>query len=97
MIEYLHNAIRATSGEDIEIMADITTKTGEPITEGCHLMLYDKDKEALVVTIDGEYLEGTEWLFNIPAEITKGLYGRYWYCVCHHEDKLCFKEPVYLV
>lgn len=96
MIEYLYNAIRATAGSEIVVGAEITNDEGHYITEGCHFMLFDKDKE-LIATIDGTYLEEGNWEFTIPAETTEGLNGRYWYCMCYHNDHLCFKQPIYLV
>lgn len=95
MIEYLYNAIRATAGQDITIAAELTNTSGEPIAEGCHIMLFDPDKN-MIATIDG-VCNGTEWSFTIPAEITEGKSGRYWYCICHYNTNLCFKEPIYLV
>lgn len=35
MIEYLYNAIRATTGDDITITADITDDNGKYIDSGC--------------------------------------------------------------
>lgn len=95
MIEYLYNAIRATAGNDITIAAELTNTSGEAIAEGCHLMLFDPEKK-LIATIDGVCNEA-EWSFTIPAELTKGLNGRYWYCICHYNTNLCFKQPIYLV
>lgn len=95
MIEYLYDAIRATAGQDIKIYAELTDKDGNVYEEGCHLMLFNPEKE-LIVTVDGEIVEN-EWIFTIPAEITEGLKGRFWYCICHHNINLCFKEPIYLV
>lgn len=96
MIEYLYNAIRATAGQEIVVGAEITDANGQFLEEGCHLMLFDPNKE-LIATIDGIYLNEGNWEFTIPAETTEGLHGRYWYCMCYHSDNLCFKEPMYLV
>ena len=97
MIEYLYNAIRATAGQDITVVAEITNDTEIPITEGCHIMLFDPEKE-MIGTFDGEYdIKDNEWSFTIPAETTKGLSGRYWYSIYHYDNSLCFKEPIYLV
>ena len=95
MIEYLYNAIRALAGQDITITAIVANEQGEPITEGCHIMLFNPDRE-LLATIDGTYKQDGEWDFTIPADTTEGLYGRYWYCICQHDKSLCFKEPIYL-
>lgn len=97
MIEYLYNAIRATAGQDITISAEITNDEGGIITSGCHIMLFNPDKE-LIDTFDGEYnADDKEWNFTIAAKATEGLHGRYWYCICYHNSNLCFKEPIYLV
>lgn len=96
MIEYLYNAIRALAGNDIAITAAITDDSGIAITENCSLMFHDKDRETMIATIPGNYVND-EWLFIIPAELTKGLNGRYWYCIKHENSSLCFIEPIYLV
>lgn len=95
MIEYLYDAIRATAGEDIPIAAIIKDETGEAITENCHLMLYDD--LMLLGTVDGLYVEDGEWGFVIPADLTDGRIGRYWYCICADNASLCFKQPIYLI
>lgn len=94
MIEYLHDAIRATAGEEICICAEITDNKGTAITENCHIMLYDS--LSLLVTVMGVY-DGEVWYFDIPADITAGLKGRYWYCICADNTSLCFKQPIYLI
>lgn len=94
MIEYLHNAIRATAGEDITLAAKITDGTG---SEHCHISLYN-DQERLC-SFDGVYTNGI-WEFTIPADATANLIGRYWYCICDgskNHTKLNFKQPIYLV
>lgn len=97
MIEYLYNAIRATAGKQICICAKVVGLDEELITDECSIMLHDIDGSLLYSTI-GTYLAETEiWQFDIPADITKGLKGRYWYCLCHKDEDLCFKEPIYFV
>lgn len=93
-IEYLYDCIRATSGEDINICAVITDENGTNITENCYVMLYDD--LMLLATINGVY-NGEEWEFNIPADITSGRVGRYWYCICSNNNSLSFKQPIYLI
>lgn len=96
MVEYLYNCIRATAGDKVEISAIIETDAGEPITEHCHIMLFDKDNLTLLSTIDGQYVEETGlWQFALPAELTAGKLGRYWYRICAREGSLCFKQPIY--
>lgn len=95
MIEYLYDAIRATAGEDITISAKITDAFGVPVTEGCHINLYDDEKQ--LTSISGTF-NNDLWEFTIPAAETANLTGRYWYCVCSTtHNKLNFKQPIYLV
>ena len=95
MIEYLYNAIRATAGEPITLAARITDDNGEAVTEQCNLNLYS-DSEQLG-HFAGVLVDGV-WQFTIPAETTKGLVGRYWYCLCDStHQKMQFKQPLYLV
>lgn len=97
MIEYLYDAIRASAGHDIEIGAMITDANQELITTGCSLVLHNPDHSELY-TASGEFQDfNSMWQFKIPADITKGLRGRYWYCIRHNHDDLCFKQPIYLV
>lgn len=93
MIEYLYNTIRATAGDIMTVNAILTDASGNDITEGCHFMLFNLNDE-LLITVDGEYKDG-EWTFNVPT--TGFEKGRYWYCICHNEEKLCFKQRAYLV
>lgn len=92
MIEYLYNCIRATAGQDICICAVITDDDGNPIASGCSLMLHND--EEMFSQVNGVY-DGEAWSFDIPAEDTKGLKGRYWYCICKDNTNLCFKTPIY--
>ena len=93
-IEYLYDCIRATAGNEIPITAVITDDNGDIITEGCGLMLHN-DTE-MIAKINGVYIND-EWCFTIPAEATKNLSGRFWYCICHNDANLCFKQPIYLM
>jgi hypothetical protein len=97
MIEYLFDAIRATTGQDIHIAAEITDDNGIVLTEGCYINLFSPDKE-YIASFDGEYNEENgEWIFTIPAEATEGLVGRYFYCIAYNGQSLCFRAPLYLV
>lgn len=95
MIEYLFNAIRARAGEDIVITAKLTNEDGETITEPSILTLSTEDKK-IISQVNGELLEDT-WYFTIPANDTKELNGRYWYCIKANNESLCFRQPIYLV
>lgn len=96
MIEYLYDAIRATAGEEIAIAVVITDDLGEAITEGCSFTVYSD--ECALYTVEGEYItDFNEWLFNVPAEITEGKKGRFWYSIGYHGVNLSFKQPLYLV
>lgn len=95
MVEYLLNAIRASAGEDITIVASVA-ENGESIAAGCGFMLHIADDN--IVMVDGAYdVEEGLWYFTIPAEKTKGLKGRYSYCLCKNGQSLCFREPFYLM
>ena len=92
MIEYLHSAIRATAGDDITIYACIC-EDGEDIKSGCGVMLHIGEEMKM---FEGQYINGV-WAFNIPADETAGLHGRYWYCLYKDGSTLCFKQPIYLM
>lgn len=93
MIEYIYDAIKAEAGKIISIAAEITDETGASITEGCKLNLYDKDG-SLLTSVDGAYESGV-WNFSVPAALTKGFSGRYWYNVSCGSESLSFKQPLY--
>ena len=93
MIEYLYNTIRATVGDDMHITAIITDDQQNLITENCSFMIHDTNDKLISSTL-GVY-QDEAWLFNIP---TTGLEkGKYWYCICYGNQKLCFKQRLYLV
>jgi hypothetical protein len=94
MLEYLYDAIRATAGSELQITAKVFDDLGKPIVEGCEFVLHINDES--IITIGGSY-EGDTWVFTIPAEFTKGLKGRYWYCIKHGSEQLCFMQAIYLV
>jgi hypothetical protein len=96
MIEYLYDAIRATSGQSVDIVARISNEDGTPITNSCGLMFHKDDKT--VDHFDGKKLDDNGyWSFTIPGEYTSGLKGKYYYCICQGSNMLCFKTPFYLV
>lgn len=93
-IEYLYNAIKAIAGEDINICAEITDATDNPITRECSIVFIDKDFST-IGEYDGTYNNG-EWTFNIPAQVTKGLEGRYWYRIKFKGESLSCTAPIYM-
>ena len=93
MIEYLYNAVRATAGEPIEIMAIVTAEDGTAITKGCKLKFYTTGE---VTTVEGVFIND-QWSFTISAEVTKGKSGRFWYSIEANGKSLCFMTPIYLV
>jgi hypothetical protein len=93
MVEYLHDCIRATSGSDIVIVANITLDY-EPIDNGCALVIHISDKE--MYEAPGVFSNGI-WSFTVPAAVTQELNGRYWYCFKANGQQLCFKEPIYFI
>lgn len=96
MIEYLYDAIRAVAGQDITIAAQITDEEGISITDGCSLMLHGED--SLITMVDGVYTPELDmWTYTIPADVTEGLKGRYFYSISRNDSSLCFKQPLYLV
>lgn len=96
MIEYIYDAIRAVAGQEIGISAVITDATGAAIEDACAFMLHN-DTGAVIGMVNGEYLGEGQWQFNLPASLTSGLKGRYWYCIQHEDNNLCFMQPIYLV
>ena len=95
MIEYIYDAIKASAGQPIGITAKITKEDSEEITKDCNLILYDDEK--MLIRVDGVYLGNSIWQFEVPAETTQDLKGRYWYSISHEDSDLCFKQPLYLV
>lgn len=94
-LEYLYDCIRATSGENVSIDAEITDFEGGQITDGCSLALYDL-YGATITTVDGTYSQQDGmWRFDIPANATENLHGRYFYCVLRNHVGLNFSTPIY--
>lgn len=97
MIEYLHDAIRAVAGQDMPIYALFGNDDGSFVSEDCWFMLHDKDG-SMLAAVEGSFnAETGQWTFDVPASVTAGLSGRYWYCFQHEGSNLCFKQPFYLV
>lgn len=98
MVEYLYDAIKAVAGQPITVSSVITDDEEHVITEGCCFILHDEYGENMLLDVDGVYNpDFLLWEFTIPAEATVGLKGRYWYCIQHNSNNLCFKQPIYLV
>ena len=96
MVEYLYDAIKATAGRDINIIARVLDEFGNEVSENVLLTIYDKDsKEKLmeIAATDG----GDSWVFAIAADVTKNFKGRYWYSIRHNNEDLCFLQPIYFV
>ena len=94
MVEYFYDCIKAITGEDISICAQITDTDGNYITSGCSLLFLDKDFEQ-IAEYDGTYTDGM-WVFVIPAIATKGLEGRYWYRIKYKNGSMSFAAPIYI-
>lgn len=93
MIEYLHDAIRASTDADIIVNARIRTSQGADVSEGCRFIVEDDFKE--LFAIDGEYADGV-WTFIIPAETISGMRGRYWYHIKdNYGNAYSFSQPLY--
>lgn len=96
MIETIGSTVKAVAGQPIGLSAQIIDEAGDSITENIRLLLHDEEKELFAV--NGLYLaEFDLWQFEIPANITEGLKGKYWYCIQYDKNNLCFKQPLYLV
>lgn len=93
MIEYLYDCIRATAGTTITIAARVVDNDDNAVTDDCMLLIHLDEQD---IHIHGELKEDT-WYFTIPAETTEGINGRYWYCVKHGDEQLCFKQPIYFI
>ena len=94
MVELLYDAVKAISGEDINILAEITDSDNKDIETGCSLIFINKDF-ATIGEYEGTYANGA-WTFTIPAEATKGLDGRYWYRIRFNGGALSFAAPIYM-
>ena len=94
MVELLYDAVKAISGEDINILAEITDSDNKDIETGCSLIFINKDF-ATIGEYEGTYSDGA-WTFVIPAAATKGMEGRYWYRIKYNDDSLSFAAPIYL-
>lgn len=94
MVEFLYNAIKCVAGEDIDIAAEITDAMENPITSECSIVFIDKDFST-IGEYYGIYSDGA-WTFTIPAEVTKGFEGRYWYRIKFKDESLSCAAPIYM-
>lgn len=94
MVEYLYDAIRTISREDINVCAQITDVDGNDITSGCSLLFIDKDFST-IAEYAGTYADGT-WTFTIPARATISMNGHYWYRIKNKDESLSFTAPIYI-
>lgn len=95
MIEYLYDAIRASSGQPIEVSTKLKNEEGAPIETACELHLFND--EEMIAAAPGTHLGDGVWKFIIAAEATEGRTGRHWYCIGNDGKSLCFKKPLYLM
>ena len=95
MIEYIYDVIRASSGQPLAITATLTKEDTTPITTPCELHIFNDDE--MIISAPGAYLGEGVWQFEVGAELTDGLKGKYWYCIGNEGVSLCFKKPIYLV
>ena len=95
MIEYIDNAIKATAGENLCLIAKVIDSLGNNL-EACTFCLFNDEEKLFMV--EGVFSANGVWEFYIPAEATTNLKGRYWYAVCDETDtSLCFKNPIYFM
>lgn len=98
MVEYLYNAVMATSGDEVVINAYITNENEELITENCNLVIYDGTTNEVIVIVNGLYdTDASVWDFVVSQEITTGLNGRFMYNIEYEGDALSFKQPIYFM
>ena len=97
MVEYLHDAIRATAGTNIIIQARVLDEFGNQVKENVSLVIHDKEDTKMHLIEALGYDAGDALIFEIPAEITKEYKGRYWYCIKHEDEQMCFLQPIYFV
>lgn len=94
-VEYIYDAIKVVSGEDVVIAAIITDDEGVNITDSCWLKLYClENDENEIVKVYGAF-DGEQWTFTIPSEKTQGIFGRYWYTIGRNFESMSFKSPIY--
>jgi aspartate 1-decarboxylase len=66
MVEYLYNAVMATSGDEVVINAYITNENEELITENCNLVIYDGTTNEVIVIVNGLYdTDASVWDFVV--------------------------------
>lgn len=97
MIECVRDVIKAVAGQNIGLSAQIIDEnTGESVDKHVCMLLHNDNE--VIYRAEGLYMAEFElWQFEIPAEITKGLEGKYWYCFQYDGNNLCFKQPIYLI
>lgn len=96
MTEYLYNAIRATSGDALEVCAKITDDYGSLIENGCYMTIYDKDGSTVIALQDGIFDNGI-MKFNFDAVLIGNLKGCYWYTINYDGGAISFKQPIYFI
>lgn len=93
MIEYLHDVIKASSGDTETITAKITNEAGVIVTDSCSFCIYDDKKKLLEVS--GKLIENI-WNFTLDEKDTADFNGRYWYAICDCDgNAMNFKRPIY--
>lgn len=77
MVEYLYDIIKASSGEDICICAQITDDDGADITQGCSLYLHNDNTDTITnyveVDAEGNITELQEPEIATEADYTQAL------------------------
>lgn len=97
MVEYLHDAIKASAGSDIYIQARVLDEFGNEVKENVFFILHDKEDVSKHI-LEAEASDGGDaCIFEIPAEITKEFKGRYWYSIKHGNEQLSFLQPMYFM
>ena len=95
-VEYIDSIIKITGGANALIGAEIVDTSGNRVTDvRSHLMLYHPQDE-LVATVHGTVADDGIHEYLVPAELTKGVVAKWWYCICINNEPLCFKQPFYI-
>ena len=95
-VEYIDSIIKVSGGANALIGANIVDTSGNQVSEKSHLMLFYPQDE-LQATVNGTIADDGVHEYLVPASLTEGVKGKWWYCVCVNNEPICFKQPFYIV
>lgn len=93
-IEYLHDCIRASSGEAVGVSSTLLGDLAQGVTAESTLELWGGSE---ILYKAKATAHGDHYIFTIPEEITLNLHGRYFYTISDNNSSLCFRQPIYLI